>query len=339
MEYKKLSVDQLQLDFSNPRIARILEMYDPSQISAEQIAMALGAAGGDQEGENYTTFRSLRESIKANGGIIHPIIVNHNSADEYIVIEGNTRVQIYRDFLKKGVEGDWSTIISIVYEDLPQREIDAIRLQSHLVGPRPWQAYSKARYLNQLYNSQYMTLDQIVEFCGGRRKEVQNYIDAFVDMEEYYRPALRKEEGEVFDPQKFSAFVELQRPDRIAAIVQNGFDKSDFARWVIEELIYPLNTVRQLPRVLNNEKAREVFLEDGVREATKLLDQTSETVNLSDADLIDLARAISQLIPQLPWSRIQQLRDPAASEQVQALINAKDLLEDIISECTEDEDA
>ena len=252
MNTRNLSITEIELDFTNPRIARMLEMYASDEISAEQVALALGAAGGENEGDTYTTFRSLKESIRTHRGVIHPIIVNHTNEDRYVVIEGNTRVLIYRDFIDVGMDGEWSTIPAIIHENLAQGDVDAIRLQAHLVGPRPWEAYSKARYLNQLYNNRHLTLDQIVENCGGRRKEVQNYIDAFNDMENHYRPMLR--EGEIFDAQKFSAFVELQRSNVQRALVYKGFSKDDFARWVISELLYPLNTVRQLPRILNNHR-------------------------------------------------------------------------------------
>lgn len=74
MEIMNLPVESVDLDLENPRIARMIQMYDPDNLTAAQIALALGA-GDSQEGETYTTFRSLKESIRTNGGIIHPIIV------------------------------------------------------------------------------------------------------------------------------------------------------------------------------------------------------------------------------------------------------------------------
>lgn len=166
MNIEMLPVDGAKLDLSNPRIARIMEMYG-DEVTADQISMALGA-GDTTEGENYTTFYSLKESIRVNGGVIHPIIVNRESKDRLVVIEGNTRLQIYRDFNKEGVPGNWQKIPAVIHENLDGRSIDAIRLQAHLVGPRPWEPYSKAKYLDHLRNGKNLTLDQIVEFCGVR---------------------------------------------------------------------------------------------------------------------------------------------------------------------------
>ena len=87
--FDRLPVDQLTLDVNNPRIAKFLEMYGDT-ITAEQMSLALGAESGPTE-EGSTTFYGLRESIKTNGGIIHPIIVNREPGGRLVVIEGNTR--------------------------------------------------------------------------------------------------------------------------------------------------------------------------------------------------------------------------------------------------------
>lgn len=226
MEIKYLPVNSLTLDLENPRIARIVSMYEPGELKAEHIALALGS-GDSQEGDTYTTFSSLKESIRTNGGIIQPVIVNKKTNGELIVIEGNTRVQIYRDFVKAGLDGEWNNIPAAVHDNLSPEQIDAIRLQAHLVGPRPWDPYSKAKYIVHLRNNEHWTLDRIVDFCGGRRKQVSDYIAAYQDMENYYRPAAENA-GSQFDTSRFSAFVEMQRPSILGALVEAGYTKGVF---------------------------------------------------------------------------------------------------------------
>ena len=75
MLFKAIPINEIELDLSNPRIARMLSMHKKEAITASLIAMALGA-GDNQEGDTYATYRNLKESIRTNGGIIHPIIVN-----------------------------------------------------------------------------------------------------------------------------------------------------------------------------------------------------------------------------------------------------------------------
>ena len=94
--FEMLSVDALVLDQSNPRVARFIEMYG-GQVSDEQMGLALGAATVEF-GKNTTTFHSLRAAIRTHGGLIHPILVNKDADDNLVVIEGNTRALIYRQF-------------------------------------------------------------------------------------------------------------------------------------------------------------------------------------------------------------------------------------------------
>jgi len=324
-----LPIDQLELDTGNPRIARWVEMYG-GNITAEQMGLALGAADSQAGEAGGTTFSSLKESIRTNRGIIHPIIVSRNSEGRLIVIEGNTRTLIYREFRDKGVDGNWDLIPAIVYDGLPDDAVEAIRLQAHLVGPRPWDPYSKAKYLQCLRDSNHLTLDQIVDFCGGQKREVQDYIAAYEDMEHYYRPLLDTDSD--FDPTRFSAFVELQRTRIQKALLDSGFAKTDFAKWVNDGLISPLATVRQLPRILASEKSREVFLSDGAQEAVKLLDAPTTDTALHDAPLESLAKELIRKVLGLSYGDIQRLRANLGNDQKDILIDARDQLSQL---CTD----
>ena len=85
----ELGVDKIELDKSNPRIARGVAYYGEN-ITSETMALLLGSTS--------EACASLRESIRENGGIIHPIVVNKRTDGSYVVIEGNTRLQIYKKY-------------------------------------------------------------------------------------------------------------------------------------------------------------------------------------------------------------------------------------------------
>lgn len=122
-----------------------------------------------EEGKGATTPEKLRNSILANRGIMQPIIVNRQKDGRLVCIEGNTRLYINRQFQNDGVEGDWSTIPAIVHDCVAGDGVNAIRLQAHLVGPRAWDAYSKAKYQWELHNKYLMPLDRLVDLCGGSK--------------------------------------------------------------------------------------------------------------------------------------------------------------------------
>lgn len=300
-EYQELDIDDISLDYSNPRIAKYIEMYGVENLNGEAISLALGGGTDDKNG---TTYSSLQESIKANNGIIHPIIVNKTDDIHATVIEGNTRVQIYRDLKKRGVRGNWNTIRAIVYFNLSENEIDAIRLQSHLVGPREWDPYSKAKYLNYLSNLQRLPLALIISFCGGKGNEVKKMINAYNDMEEYYRPNL--DDDSEFDQKKFSAFAELQNRSILEALQRNSFSKDSFAKWVINENIDTMQNVRKLPLILKNEKAKKIFLKENVTAAMKII--AAEEVGDKKFGTFSYEVLASELIIKLESMEFQEIK-------------------------------
>ena len=324
-QFEWLPVDQLVLDKSNPRVARFLAMYR-DEITDEQMSLALGAGSYDQNA-NATTFQSLRASIRTHGGLIQPILVNRDNGNNLVVIEGNTRTLIYRQLKSDEDPSTWQDIPAIVYDQLDDKDIDAIRLQAHLVGPREWDPYSKARYLDYLNNSQHLTIEQIVDFCGGKNREVRQFIDAYNDMENFYRPLLTP--GEMFDPTRFSAFVELQSERVQDALVSSGHSKTDFSRWVKDQKLFPLDRVRRLPAILTDPKAFGVFLQHGAREAEKVLFTPSTVEALRDASLDQLANEISHRIATMPYSDLLRLREDPTTQENDALTEARDQLAEL----------
>ena len=238
--YETIPVEEIELDRSNPRIRKFLDMYGDNPTS-EQIFLALGAGNDDEsDRQDGPTFQKLKQSIITNGGIIQPIILNRRADGTLVCIEGNTRVALYTDFLKSGMSGSWSTIPALVHNQIDDAAVHAIRLQVHLVGPRPWDPYSKAKYLHELRHKEHLPFSRIVDFCGGRQTEVSTLIDAYVDMETYYRPII-SDDGD-FDTTRFSGFVELQKPGVKQAVAQAGFNLMDFATWIRDSKLFPLRT-------------------------------------------------------------------------------------------------
>ena len=317
-------ISDIRLDRDNPRIRKFLEMYgeDPTP---EQFYLALGAAG-DEEGDNSATFEKLKNSIQTNGGIIQPVILNRKKG-EFVCVEGNTRVALYKKFHSEKVNGSWTHIPALVYEDMQEFQIDSIRLQVHLVGTRQWDPYSKAKYLYHLRHDKNLPLAMLVEYCGGREREVTESINAFSDMESYYRPVVQ--EGS-FDTSRFSGFVELQKPNVKQSIAETGFTLTNFAEWIRDQKLYPLHTVRMLPRILKNQKAREAFLKHDARRAAELLERPALSKALSEANLGQLAAALTQAVYQLPWLEAEKLRKDPDGDTAQLLHETLDALRGVL---------
>ncbi|WP_439469352.1 ParB N-terminal domain-containing protein [Blastomonas fulva] len=327
---ENLPVDRVELDRDNPRIRRFLEDYE-GELTDDRIALALDvAADTGEDGMGATSPEKLRNSILANKGIMQPIIVNRLADGRLVCIEGNTRLWIYRDFDATGVEGDWSRIPAIVHDGLEGFEVDAIRLQAHLVGPRAWDAYSKAKYQWELHYKHLMPLDRLVDLCGGDRRDVQRSINAYADMENHFRKLHEPEEP--YLTQRFSGFVELQSNKVKTAILKAGFSLDDFATWIKDERIKGLAGVRQLPRVLSDRKARDAFVKKGLKAALDVLEKPEVNSTLREASIGQLARILTEKLEGLPWPEIQRLRADPDDDMLRYLIDAQESLTTFLAE-------
>ncbi len=327
--YKELDIDEVELDTNNPRIKMYLETY--KEVTSEGIALALNGTQSDD------SFRALRESIRVNGGVINPILVNHNTAlDRYVVIEGNTRLQIYKDFRANNTAGDWETIRAIVYDDMSDEEIHSIRLQSHMVGPRDWDAYSKAKYLHYLMHEECLPMPVIISYCGGKQNEINRLVDAYKDMKMFYMPKA-EELGFDIDYRDFSKFSELQNPRIIKALALNNYTKEDFAEWVLNGNVDTAQNVRNIPIVLEEKAAKEEFFKTNLTEAYKLCYHPAKPVDYSNIDYIDLCKMLTTKLDDIKYKEVQYLQSEEGYEKRSALLYLKSSIEFILDEEDEDE--
>ena len=250
-----------------------------------------------------------------------PIILNRRHDGTLVCVEGNTRVALYRHFQETNVKGNWTQIPALVHKEIDQASVHAIRLQVHLVGPRPWDPYSKAKYLYELRTQDHLPFATIVDYCGGRQSEVEESINAYSDMEHFYRPIVG-DDGD-FDTTRFSGFVELQKSGIKQAIFKAGFGLSEFSQWIHDGRLYPLRKVRILPRVLRNDKAREIFLKYDIRKAEAVLEKPDLSKTLLEAGIGQLARALVEKIASLPYGEFQSIKSDTAGDTAQALVEAQ----------------
>lgn len=311
-------VNKIVLDKRNPRVAPALESMD-GEPPQDFIELALGQyAPADAEKGDSTTFSSLKAAIRSHEGLINPIVVTPRGDGTYVVIEGNTRVSIYRQLADEKAPGSWDTIPAIVRPDIEEDGEHAIRLQAHLVGPRQWLPYAKAKYLHALYTDKKLSLSQILDFCGGtaRKREIEEYILAYTDMQNHYMPLVGSNPP---DYTRFSAFIELQKPNVKQSILKAGFTMDDFGKWVHTSKITPLNTVRQIPRILANPEAKKKFLSQNAREALKVLEQPSANSALKEATIDQLANTLVSKVRSLAYSDFKDLAETHDSPRAQAI--------------------
>lgn len=325
--HERLPVASIEYDRDNPRIKVALEKYG-DQLNAERIYFALRTA---TEGEkSVSSYDALRDSILAHRGARFPIVVTE-AASGFVCIDGNTRLAIYKQFERDGVPGNWGHIDATVLTDAAQKDIEAVRISAHLVGSREWPAYEKARYLHYLRNEELMDYSEMIALCGGGKADIERQIDAYHDMNEFYRDVV---DDTAFRIDRFSGFVELQRPSIKDAIYNAGFELKDFGEWIRDGKIYRLADVRKLRRVLDDPEAREIFVSGGPRSieaADQHLDRKLEKergrdsapVPVAEATILRLATTLTHKIDSMPYGDLRDLSD-RQTEDAQLTLDALD---------------
>ena len=337
--YHLIPTDQIDFDRENPRIKVALEKYG-DKLDDQRIRFALQTA---TEGSTSTSsYRSLKDSIRAAQGISVPIVVWLND-DRFVCVDGNTRLTIYHELHEESAPGDWISINCLVLDNPDQQDIETIRVTAHLVGARDWPAYEKARYLHYLRNVEFMDYDELIARCGGNKTTITREIEAFHEMNEYYRDV---NSDDAFKVDRFSGFRELQKSNVKDSIYSAGFDLHDFGRWIRDGQIYRLADVRKLPRVLADDAAKEVFVNGGVRsiedaiavaDANRKKDVSAPSADttVANASMAVLAEALLQKIKALPREDFIALRDrqyDTADQDVDTLSDLAEHLRDLLQD-------
>ena len=324
-----LDINDVSYDPENPRIKKALEKFG-DEINAQRIHFALkSASDGTSRSSSYN---SLKDSIRTSRGALSPITVV-TRGDKYICIDGNTRLAIYKQFIHDEVEGDWSKIKATVLQNADQKYIEYVRVSAHLVGTREWPAYEKARYLHYLRNEELMDYGEMIALCGGNRLDIERKIDAYHEMNEYYRDVV---DDTAFQIDRYSGFEELQKGNKKNAIFEAGSDLTDFGEWIRDGKIYRLEDVRKLPLVLRDNNAKKIFLEGGPRsieEAFKAIEKTTEeelaeagvSTALKNVSIYHLAKFLTTRLNNLPLSEIHALKNKENSQIEEQILILEDL--------------
>ena len=186
----------------------------------------------------------------------------------------------------------------------------------------------------ELVEDHKLPISELISLCGGDAADVHQSINAYRDMENHYRPLLQDDSD--FDPSRFSAFRELQKPKIKEALYKNKFSEKDFSRWVMERKIDPLNTVRDLPKILEKPEARKAFFKSGAREARKMLDAPGLDTHLREATLVQLAEAMLEKLHRLNLEDEEDIRSNMEIPPYTSLLDLRDELNNIVGHPDED---
>jgi len=317
---ENLELDRIRLDEANPRIQFHLDTAltdEPPNQAALGYALTIG---NDQ-------YERLRDNVEANRGVFHPIWVVPEGSD-YRVIEGNTRLQVYLD-LRERCPSDpaWQSIAACVLPERCSREqFHFIRLEAHLFGTTPWDAYEKARYLYLLSTEEDYSLDRLSRLTKLSPSDIRSHIQAFRDMKEQYLVAY-PEPGE---HQKFSYFVEFRKNADLKRLVEAGdLSLVDFCNWIGAGKFRRGEDIRRLAAVLRDPDARQQLIDVDFEAAVDQLAQSSPGAR---SPLFDKVEAVIEGIRRMPYSEVDEIKHGRNPRKVELLEELNQVLNDFLED-------
>lgn len=188
IEYREreLKVDELKFWPENPRVYSALRQKlfgeEPTQKDIEEVMTTL---------ENV---KRLRSSIKAFGGLTHPLFVRNG-----VVIEGNSRLAAYR-LLCRVDKIKWAKVrCNVLPDDMSDDLVFALIGSIHIDGVTEWTPFEQAGYLFRHLQKSKKPIEAISKDCGLTTAKAKLYVKVYETMLD----------NEDTDQSKWSYYVEM----------------------------------------------------------------------------------------------------------------------------------
>jgi len=200
IEYREreMKVDELKFWPENPRVYSALRQKlfgeEPTQKDIEEVMTSL---------ENV---KRLRSSIKAFGGLTHPLFVRNG-----VVIEGNSRLAAYR-LLCRIDKIKWAKVrCNVLPDDMSDDLVFALIGSIHIDGVTEWTPFEQAGYLFRHLQKSKKPIEAIAKDCGLTSSKAKLYVKVYETM-------LANEDT---DQSKWSYYVEMLKNSDITTKSKN----------------------------------------------------------------------------------------------------------------------
>ena len=239
VEYKELNQALLKFYPENPRIYSVLdvERNTPDQNEIEKVMC-------DME-----HVKQLKESIKANGGLIDPLIVRDG---DFVVLEGNSRLAAYRILNRPSMDAKWGKVkCMLLPSDIDDTAIFTLLGQYHIVGRKDWAPYEQAGYLYRMVKNSKHPIDYIATELGLTKSKATSFV-------EVYEYMIKNDDNHV---NKWSYYSELLKNKKIRKYMStvDGFEEriaKDIKEDRIGAAIDIRNVLGNIAKVGDKESAR-----------------------------------------------------------------------------------
>lgn len=212
VDAKEVELPQSGLQFysENPRIYTILQDLGESPTQQEI----------ERKMKAQDHVKTLKDSIKANGGLLEPVIVRRN-----VVLEGNSRLAAYR-ILAAEDPIKWGKIkCNVLPDDTSDDVVTSLLGTLHLVGRTPWSPYEQAGFIMRRLETSRRPIDAIAHELGISVSDAKLSIDVYKQMMS----------ADDMNPTKWSYYFELLKNRDIRKYDENN-PTMEFKQKLIEKI-------------------------------------------------------------------------------------------------------
>ena len=227
--------------------------------------------------KNEPSVKNLLPDVQSNGGLLEPILVRIDTME---VIEGNSRLAVYRMLHERHGNERWAEIDCDVVSSLTDDQQTAYLNQIHIKGKTKWTAYEKANfaYVRKKKGHTYSSMAKLFKESAQTIRTRVKVIDAMRE----------NEDGE---QSNFSYYDVIVRNRTISSTM--GRDE-EFCSWIkdsIKQTDKPFSAQemrKKLPVILKKKKILKKLVRDDLE-----LDDAYSRASISKAQIaLQSARGI-----------------------------------------------
>ena len=176
--HELMVIHDLQFLPNNPRVyAAIRQMKDFDGLTSEEKQVRIY-----QRLLKEPSVRNLEPEIKRDGGLQEPIIVRMDGGRQ--VIEGNSRLAVYRKLWDETQDDQWARIRCLVVTELTDDQQTRLLAQTHLLGKTDWSPYAKALFCFQWVKEEKKNIADLVKLSGLTAQKIKKNVKIIQLMKE-----------------------------------------------------------------------------------------------------------------------------------------------------------
>ncbi len=196
-----LKQKDLQFYSDNPRIYSIVH-GGSDDLSQREIEERL------RQGDYV---KELATSIRANGGVIEPLIVRDG---DYVVLEGNSRLAAYRQ-LAEGNPIEWGQVkCTLLPSNIPEECVFALLGEYHITKRKDWSPFEQAGYLWRRFKKHNASISQMTKEIGLSARVIGTFVKVYQFMVDH---------GDE-DPQRWSYYYEYLKSGKVRKAREENLD-------------------------------------------------------------------------------------------------------------------